>query len=131
MGYNASNFVTVIKMLREFIDMVIESWPWFLEMRELIAECPNIIPSGLGNNMSGIDMSEYLPGGLESDINFTNFDTDAASGNRSDIDIKSRIASPTSNQSDSPTSDEEAKPPKKKVKGDSKALKGTEKKMAA
>jgi hypothetical protein len=47
-------------------------------MRELIAKCPNIIPAGLGNNMSEMGVLEYLPGGLESDFNFTSFDINAA-----------------------------------------------------
>jgi hypothetical protein len=100
-------------------------------MRELIAKRPNIIPAGLGNNMSEIGMSEYLPGGPENDIDFTSFDIDAASGNLSETEIKSRSATPSRNQLDSATSDDEAKPPKKKLKGNNKALKAAEKKTAA
>jgi hypothetical protein len=119
------------EVLRECIDLVLESWPWFLEMRELIAECPNIIPSGIGNNMTGIDMSQYLPGSLESEMDFTNFDTNATSGNWSEINIKSRSTTPSGNQSDSSTSDDDVMPPKKKLKCNGKAvLKGVEKKTA-
>jgi hypothetical protein len=31
-------------------------------MKELISECPNIVPVGLGNNTSEIDMSTYVNG---------------------------------------------------------------------
>ncbi|KAI0270253.1 hypothetical protein BGY98DRAFT_1100803 [Russula aff. rugulosa BPL654] len=86
-------------------------------------------------------MSEYLPGlggpGPESDIDFTGFDTDGFSGNQSDPDIKSRSATPSParpaghNELDNATSNNEVKPPKKKLKGKNKALKGAEKKTAA
>lgn len=45
--------------------MIKESCPWFFEMRELIAERPNIVPAGLGNSESGIDM-DVLVGGNKS-----------------------------------------------------------------
>ena len=113
-------------------DQVIESWPWFLEMRELIAERPNIIPTGLGNNTSGIDMSTYLPGGQDSDVGFTSLDTDAALGVQSDNDIKSQSVTPNYDQSDRATSDDDTKqPPPKKIKSGNKAAKRTEKKTAA
>ncbi|KIM82048.1 hypothetical protein PILCRDRAFT_8279 [Piloderma croceum F 1598] len=39
-----------------------ETCPWFFEMRELIGERPNIVPSSLGNGNSGMDMSTFTDG---------------------------------------------------------------------
>ena len=39
-----------------------ETCPWFFEMCELIGERPNIVPSGLGNGNSGMDMSTFTDG---------------------------------------------------------------------
>jgi hypothetical protein len=39
-----------------------ETCPWFFEMRELIGERPNIVPSGLGNGSSEMDMSTFTDG---------------------------------------------------------------------
>jgi len=39
-----------------------ETCPWFFEMRELIGEHPNIVPSGLGNGNSEMDMSTFTDG---------------------------------------------------------------------
>ena len=39
-----------------------ETCPWFFEMRELIGERPNIVPSGLGNGNSEMDMSTFTDG---------------------------------------------------------------------
>lgn len=38
------------------------SCPWFFEMRDLIAERPNIVPAGLGNSTDVIDMAAYTNG---------------------------------------------------------------------
>lgn len=42
------------------IELIKEACPWFFEMRELIAECPNQVPVGLGNGEMGIDMSVMM-----------------------------------------------------------------------
>ncbi|KIM78692.1 hypothetical protein PILCRDRAFT_10917 [Piloderma croceum F 1598] len=39
-----------------------ETCPWFFEMRELIGERPNIVPSSLGNGNSRMDMSTFTDG---------------------------------------------------------------------
>jgi len=50
--------------------MIQESCPWFFEMRDLIGERPNIVPSGLGNGNSNMDMSIFTDGrGAASDRN--------------------------------------------------------------
>lgn len=45
--------------------MIKESCPWVFEMRKLIAKQPNIVPAGLRNSESGIDM-DVLTGGSKS-----------------------------------------------------------------
>ena len=47
--------------------LIKESCPWFFEMWDLIGEHPNIVPSGLGNGTSEMDMSLFLGGGGASD----------------------------------------------------------------
>jgi hypothetical protein len=47
--------------------LIKESCPWFFEMRELIGERPNIVPSGLGNGESKTDMSSFLDGADRND----------------------------------------------------------------
>ena len=47
--------------------MIKQSCPWFFEMRELIAERPNIVPTGLGNSESGIDMDIFGGGNVNDD----------------------------------------------------------------
>ena len=44
-----------------------QSCPWFFEMQELIAERPNIVPTGLRNSESGIDMDMFGGGNVEGD----------------------------------------------------------------
>jgi len=39
-----------------------ETCPWFFKMCELIGERPNIVPSGLGNGNSEMDMSMFMDG---------------------------------------------------------------------
>ncbi|KAH9984742.1 hypothetical protein BJV74DRAFT_797146 [Russula compacta] len=41
-------------------ELIKESFQWLWEMKELISKCPNIIPVGIGNNASDIDMSGYV-----------------------------------------------------------------------
>jgi hypothetical protein len=53
------SFVLSLTYLQELIK---ESFPWLWEMKELISECPNIVPVGIGNNTSDIDMSGYANG---------------------------------------------------------------------
>jgi hypothetical protein len=36
-----------------------ETCPWFFEMRDLIAERPNLIPTGLGNSTTEIDLTSF------------------------------------------------------------------------
>ncbi|KDQ60038.1 hypothetical protein JAAARDRAFT_45911 [Jaapia argillacea MUCL 33604] len=36
--------------------------PWYFEMRELIAQCPNLVPTGLGNSQSDFDFGVVIPG---------------------------------------------------------------------
>jgi hypothetical protein len=38
-------------------EVIKEACPWFFEMCELIAECPNHVPVGLGNNETAFNMS--------------------------------------------------------------------------
>jgi hypothetical protein len=40
--------------------MIKEGSPWFFEVRGLISERPNLVPVGIGNNNSTIDMAPYL-----------------------------------------------------------------------
>jgi hypothetical protein len=40
--------------------LIKETFPWFFEVRELISERPNLIPVGIGNNNTEIDMTTYL-----------------------------------------------------------------------
>jgi hypothetical protein len=40
--------------------MIKEGSPWFFEVRELISERPNLVPVGIGNNNSTIDMAPYI-----------------------------------------------------------------------
>jgi hypothetical protein len=39
-----------------------ETCPWFFKMCELIGKCPNIVPSGLRNGNSEMDMSTFTDG---------------------------------------------------------------------
>jgi hypothetical protein len=41
--------------------LIQESFPWLWKVKELIDECPSLVPAGLGNTDSEIDMSGYLP----------------------------------------------------------------------
>lgn len=41
------------------IGLIQQTCPWFFEMRELIAEHPNVNPIGLGNSTTDIDMESY------------------------------------------------------------------------
>ena len=47
--------------------LIKESCPWFFEMWDLIGKRPNIVPLGLGNGTSEMDMSLFLCGGGASD----------------------------------------------------------------
>ncbi|KAJ6538042.1 hypothetical protein B0H19DRAFT_1181596 [Mycena capillaripes] len=40
---------------RHFTEEILPIAPWFFEMRELIAQRPNLVPAGLGNSASGFD----------------------------------------------------------------------------
>ncbi|KAJ7131015.1 hypothetical protein C8R44DRAFT_978105 [Mycena epipterygia] len=42
-------------------DLIKADSPWFFHMRSLIGERPNLMPTGLGNNNSEVDMSILLP----------------------------------------------------------------------
>jgi hypothetical protein len=37
------------------------TFPWLWQLKELMAERPNLVPTGLGNNSDIIDMSDFLP----------------------------------------------------------------------
>ena len=51
-----------------FVPAIIkQSCPWFFEMWDLIAKRPNIVPTGLGNSESGIDM-DMFGGGNNGDV---------------------------------------------------------------
>jgi hypothetical protein len=43
-------------------EQINNSFPWLWAMKDLISECPNITPVGLGNSDSIIDMSGYSDG---------------------------------------------------------------------
>jgi hypothetical protein len=49
-----------------FIVIIAKECPWFFEMRELIGQRPNVVPVGLGNSETGIDM-DVLGGPAQSD----------------------------------------------------------------
>src|SRR5437016_13689946 len=40
-----------------FLDDIKLTCPWFWKLKELIGECPNVVPVGLGNNNTDIDVS--------------------------------------------------------------------------
>jgi hypothetical protein len=46
--------------LKKFIEQIRESFPWYFEMKDLVSERPNIIPVGIGNSRSGVDMQGFL-----------------------------------------------------------------------
>jgi len=37
--------------------MIRDACPWFFDMCNLIAECPNLVPTGLGNSQMAINLS--------------------------------------------------------------------------
>lgn len=47
---------------------IITVCPWFLEMWELIAEHPNLVPVGIGNSQTEIDCGIFHTGGGNFDI---------------------------------------------------------------
>ena len=49
-------------VLTGFLELIKSSFPWFWEMKILISERPNVVPVGLGNSESTIDMSGYEAG---------------------------------------------------------------------
>ena len=49
-------------VLTDFLELIKSSFPWFWEMKILISERPNVVPVGLGNSESTIDMSGYEAG---------------------------------------------------------------------
>ena len=45
-------------------DIIKAGVPWFFEMCSLISEHPNLVPTGIGNGNSAIDMNILLPGDI-------------------------------------------------------------------
>ena len=41
-------------------DEILAKWPWFFEMKVLIAQRPNAVPVGLGNSQTEVDLSAIL-----------------------------------------------------------------------
>jgi hypothetical protein len=50
------------RVLTGFLELIKNSFPWFWEMKVLISERPNVVPVGLGNSESTVDMSGYDAG---------------------------------------------------------------------
>jgi hypothetical protein len=58
-----------------------DKFPWLWQMKELISERPNIVPVGLGNNDSTIDMSAYTTGyNSDHDIDYESSKPDGTEG---------------------------------------------------
>ncbi len=89
-----------------FVAEIISECPWFLEMRDLIAERPNIVPTGIGNSatIESIDLTvlqedrevetegDTEPGGIISDgILYDELAQEIAGEGTSDVDDTSSI----------------------------------------
>jgi hypothetical protein len=48
------------EFIRKFAENVKKISPWFFQLRDLVSNCPNLVPHGLGNNDSQIDSSILL-----------------------------------------------------------------------
>jgi hypothetical protein len=66
------------------LDVIVTKTPWFFEMRSLIAERLNLVPVGLGNNETPIDLSILLPN--KSSENVEAFSDAADEGGEGDED---------------------------------------------
>lgn len=62
----------------ECSDAIVIKTPWFFEMRSLIAERPNLVPVGLGNNLTPVDLSLLLPNPLHDGTDVVPLDDDGS-----------------------------------------------------
>jgi len=62
MGYVPDIQIYLSPLLILHLALIKESCPWFFEMRELIGERPNVVPSGLGNGTSEMNMGSFFDG---------------------------------------------------------------------
>ena len=62
MGYVPYIQIYPSPLLILHLALIKESCPWFFEMRELIGERPNVVPSGLGNGTSEMSMTSFFDG---------------------------------------------------------------------
>lgn len=76
--------------------------PWYFEVRGLISERPNIVPTGLGNSTTAVDMTNIMGEGDSSEADIRD-----GKGDLSDGDLPPTFASleEEDTQASSPTSE--------------------------